>query len=148
SVKRPVETVDYGFAGDVKDVNTALLTMLLQQNIVPVLSPLTHDGKGNLLNTNADTIAAETAKALSAAFDVTLVYCFEKSGVLRDERDEASVIPQMDKALFQRYRAAGVIRDGMIPKLENAFRAIDAGVKRVIITGASGINSGGGTLIR
>ncbi|MDR1407823.1 MAG: acetylglutamate kinase [Tannerella sp.] len=148
SVKRPVETIDYGFVGDVEEVNATLLTMLLRQDIVPVLSPLTHDGKGHLLNTNADTIAAETAKALSKTFDVTLVYCFEKSGVLRDEQDDTSVIPQMDKALFQQYMTDGVIQGGMIPKLENAFRAIEAGVRKVLITRASDINSGNGTLIR
>jgi acetylglutamate kinase len=148
SVKRPAETIDYGFVGDVKEVNASLLSMLLKQYAVPVLSPLTHDGKGLLLNTNADTIASETAKALSKAFDVTLIYCFEKSGVLRDEQDEASVIPHIDKALFQKYKTEGAISGGMIPKLENAFRAIDAGVKKVLITSASEINKHKGTLIR
>ncbi|MDR2120337.1 MAG: acetylglutamate kinase [Tannerella sp.] len=148
AVKRPVETIDYGFVGDVKEVNASLLTMLLKQHVVPVLSPLTHDGKGLLLNTNADTIAFETAKALSKAFDVTLIYCFEKSGVLRNEQDETSVIPCIDKALFQRYKTEGVIRGGMIPKLENAILAIDAGVKKVLITNASEINGNKGTLIR
>ncbi|MDR1675387.1 MAG: acetylglutamate kinase [Tannerella sp.] len=148
SVKRPVETIDYGFAGDVKEVNVTMLSMLLRQGAVPVLSPLTHDGEGRLLNTNADTIASETAKALSEAFDVTLIYCFEKSGVLRNEQDEASVIPYIDRAMFQKYKTEGVIREGMIPKLENAFRAIDAGVKKVLITNASEINSHKGTLIR
>ncbi|MDR1746081.1 MAG: acetylglutamate kinase [Tannerella sp.] len=148
SVKRPVREIDYGFVGDVEKVDYELLTMLLQRNIVPVLSPLTHDKQGNLLNTNADTIAGEVAKALAGTFEVTLVYCFEKSGVLRDEQDEDSVIPIIDMALFQKYQSEGVISGGMIPKLENAFQAIDAGVKRVIITKASEIGSGRGTLVQ
>jgi acetylglutamate kinase len=148
SVRRPVETVDYGFAGDVKQVNAPRLAMLLDCDIVPVLSPLTHDRLGNLLNTNADTIAGETAMALAAMYDVTLIYCFEKDGVLRDEQDNASIIPLLDRAMFERYRSDGVIRGGMLPKLENAFRAIDAGVKEVIITGATAINGDRGTRIR
>jgi acetylglutamate kinase len=147
SVKRPVETVDYGFAGDVKEVDVATLSAILKQHAVPVLSPLTHDGEGRLLNTNADTIASETAKALARTFDVTLIYCFEKSGVLRDEHDETSVIPQIDRAMFQKYKTEGVIRDGMIPKLENALQAVEAGVKKVLITRASEISSHRGTLI-
>jgi acetylglutamate kinase len=147
SVRRPVVAVDYGFVGDVERVNTARLAMLLNSGIVPVLSPLTHDNKGNLLNTNADTIAGETAKALAATYDVTLIYCFEKSGVLRNEDDDASVIPHIDRAMFEQYKSAGVIRGGMIPKLENAFLAIDAGVKEVVITRAAAIRSDCGTRI-
>ena len=94
SVKRPVKDVDYGFVGDVKQVNAEFLGDLIHKGVVPVMAPLTHDGAGNLLNTNADTIAGETAKALAALFDVTLVFCFEKKGVLRDENDDDSVIPQ------------------------------------------------------
>ena len=93
SVKRPVQEVDYGFVGDVKRVNTDLLASLIHQGVVPVMAPLTHDGAGHLLNTNADTIAGETAKALARHFEVTLVYCFEKKGVLRDADDDESVIP-------------------------------------------------------
>jgi acetylglutamate kinase len=149
SVKRPVESIDYGFVGDVKEVDADLLAMLLNRGIVPVLSPLTHDGQGHLLNTNADTIAGETAKALAKIFDVTLIYCFEKSGVLMNEQDDGSVIPEIDRGLFLQYQAQGVIRGGMIPKLENAFQAIDAGVKQVIITKSSDIRKNGrGTLIR
>ena len=148
SVKRPVETIDYGFVGDVKSVNTALLSLLFQQGITPVLSPLTHDKQGHLLNTNADTIAAEAAKALSGRFNVSLIYCFEKSGVLRDEHDNESVIPQLNKDLFLKYKAEGVIQGGMIPKLENAFQAIDAGVKNVLITKASKITDRKGTFIQ
>ena len=97
------------------------------------MAPLTHDGQGNMLNTNADTIAGETAKALSAIFDVTLVYCFEKKGVLRDENDDESVIPQINHAEFQRYIAEGVIQGGMIPKVECCLDAIEGGVNRVFI---------------
>lgn len=148
SVKRPVGMVDYGFVGDIEEVDTRGLAMLLLQGIVPVMSPLTHDKQGNLLNTNADTIAAETAMALAKLFDVTLTYCFEKSGVLSDEQDDNSVIPLIDSDLFQKYKAQDVIQGGMIPKLENAFRAIDAGVKRVVITKDSDIRGSKGTLLQ
>jgi acetylglutamate kinase len=148
SEKRPVGAVDYGFAGDVKEVNTAALTLLLKQGAVPVLSPLTHDGRGQLLNTNADTIAGETAKALAHSFDVTLIYCFEKNGVLMDEADDDSVIAEMDRSLFLRCREEGIITGGMIPKLENAFQAIDAGVRQVIITKATNLREDTGTRIR
>jgi acetylglutamate kinase len=147
SEKRPVKTIDYGFVGDVKEVNAGALTMLLNNGFIPVLSPLTHDGKGTLLNTNADTIAGEAAKALAASFDVTLVFCFEKSGVLRDEDDESSVIPTINRKMFGEYKNRGIIRGGMIPKLENALEAIEAGVRQVIITSASEINGGRGTVV-
>jgi acetylglutamate kinase len=147
SDKRPVGEVDYGYVGDVKEVNAGLLADLISRDIVPVLAPLTHDKRGNLLNTNADTIASEAAKALARYFDVTLIYCFEKKGVLRDEHDDDSVIPEIDKELFTRYVADGVIQGGMIPKLENAFEAIDAGVSQVIITKADAIDGNSGTRI-
>lgn len=102
SAKRPVKEVDYGFVGDVKQVNADFLGDLIHKGVVPVMAPLTHDGAGNLLNTNADTIAGETAKALAALFDVTLVFCFEKKGVLRDENDDDSVIPHITPADFER----------------------------------------------
>lgn len=148
SEKRPVGEIDYGFVGDVKNVKADFLAMLLKQDIVPVLSPLTHDKQGNLLNTNADTIAAETAKALSRLFSVSLIFCFEKSGVLMDEQNDASVIREIDRKLFKKYKEDGTIQGGMIPKLENAFQAIDAGVKEVIITKASAILENKGTLIK
>lgn len=148
SVKRPVKEVDYGFVGDVEKVNANLLAELIQKEIVPVMAPLTHDGKGNMLNTNADTIAGETAKALATYFDVTLVYCFEKKGVLKDENDENSVIPHITRPEFNQYVAEGIIQGGMIPKLENAFEAIHAGVSEVIITLASAINNKEGTRIK
>lgn len=148
SQKRPVEEVDYGFVGDVKQVNAPLLADLIRKGIVPVMAPLTHDGEGHLLNTNADTIAGETAKALAGLFDVTLVYCFEKRGVLRDENDDESVIPTIRREEFRQLVAEGVIQGGMIPKLENSFQALDAGVAEVIITQASAIDGASGTHIR
>ena len=145
SVKRPVKEVDYGFVGDVKQVNATLLSDLIHKGVVPVMAPLTHDGTGKMLNTNADTIAGETAKALADFFDVTLIYCFEKKGVLRDEQDDDSVIPQLTSAQFQQLVTDGVIQGGMIPKLENAFQALNEGVTEVVITLASAIGQQGGT---
>lgn len=147
SDKRPVKDVDYGFVGDVKEVNADVLASLIQQGIVPVLAPLTHDKQGHMLNTNADTIAGEVAKALAKYFDVTLMFCFEKKGVLLNEDDDESVIPEIDRASFQKYVAEGIIQGGMIPKLENAFQAIEAGVKEVIITQASEIHKHTGTRV-
>ena len=112
------------------------------------MAPLTHDGQGSLLNTNADTIAGETAKALARRFDVTLVYCFEKPGVLRDENDDHSLIPEITPELFGRLVADGTVQGGMIPKLENSFDALRAGVSEVVITQASAIGKGEGTRIR
>lgn len=143
SVKRPVKDVDYGFVGDVERVDATLLGDLIAKGVVPVMAPLTHDGCGNMLNTNADTIAGETSKALAQLFDVTLVYCFEKRGVLRDENDDDSVIPQITRADFEQLVADGVVQGGMIPKLENAFEALRTGVSQVIITQASAINMPG-----
>ena len=134
--------------GDVEKVNANFLAALIRQGIVPVMAPLTHDGKGSMLNTNADTIAGETAKALASLFDVTLVYCFEKKGVLRDENDDDSVIPVITPEEFKEFVAQGIIQGGMIPKLENSFSAIDAGVSQVVITLASAISEGSGTVIK
>ncbi|MBE6327355.1 MAG: acetylglutamate kinase [Bacteroidales bacterium] len=143
SDKRKPNPIDYGFVGDVKEVNTDILADLIARGIVPVLSPITHDGKGNLLNTNADTIAQEAAVALAKRFDVSLIYCFEKDGVLKDENDDSSVIPLITKSDFEAYKADGTISGGMIPKLDNAFTAISKGVKEVVITSANHILSGG-----
>ena len=148
SDKRPVKDVDYGFVGDVKKVDSDILADLIAKGVVPVLAPLTHDGKGNLLNTNADTIAGEAAKALAKHFDVTLVFCFEKKGVLRDENDDDIVIENIGKADFEKYVADGTIQGGMIPKLENAFAAIDAGVKQVVITKADQLGKNTGTTVK
>lgn len=147
SEKRPVKDVDYGFVGDVKEVNAGILSDLIMKGVVPVLAPLTHDKAGNMLNTNADTIAGEAAKALSEFFDVTLMYCFEKKGVLLNENDDESVISKLTPQLFQKYVAEGVINGGMIPKLENSFEALDAGVKQVVITRADQIHTESGTEI-
>ena len=142
------QLVDYGFVGDVDRCDGAMLAKLIEEGIVPVMAPLTHDGEGNLLNTNADTIAAETAKALAPFFEVTLVYCFEKAGVLRDENDDDSVIAHINQDDFKRYVQDGVITGGMIPKIENALNACKAGVSKVVITKADAIGQDGGTVIR
>lgn len=147
SHKRPVKDVDYGFVGDVDLINGDLLADLIHKGIVPVMAPLTHDGEGHILNTNADTIAGETAKALAAHFDVTLIYSFEKKGVLKDANDDESFIPHINEDEFRQYVADGIIQGGMIPKLENAFDAIHAGVSKVIITEATAIDGKQGTII-
>lgn len=148
SHKRPLKNgVDYGFVGDVDRADGDKLHTLIEAGIVPVMAPLTHDGMGNILNTNADTIAGETAKALAKHYDVTLVFCFEKKGVLSNPDDDESVIPTITRADFDRYVADGTISGGMIPKIENAFNAIDAGVGRVVITKADSIGLNFGTLI-
>jgi len=148
SEKRPVKEIDYGFAGDIKKINAPVLLELLKQNYVPVIAPITHDRNGTLLNTNADTIAGETAKALAFDCNVRLIYCFEKRGVLLNEDNEESLIPILNFELFQQYKNEGVIQGGMIPKLDNAFQAIASGVKEIIITQASEINTGKGTLLQ
>lgn len=132
--KRSVKDVDYGFVGDVHPagVNTALLNFLLNQNTVPVFAPLTH-AAGSMLNTNADTIASVLAIALSKLFEVRLIFCFEKKGVLKNVNDAGSVITHLPKKLYDAYSAQGVFADGILPKLENAYAAIDAGVKEVLI---------------
>jgi len=147
SEKRPVAEVDYGFVGDVKEVNAGILADLIAKGVVPVLAPLTHDKAGNLLNTNADTIAGEAAKALAKHFEVTLMYCFEKKGVLLNENDEESVISILTPSLFKQYVAEGIIQGGMIPKLDNSFEALKAGVKQVVITRADYIHTNKGTII-
>ena len=147
SHKRPVKDIDYGFVGDVETVNGELLADLIQKGIVPVIAPLTHDGKGHILNTNADTMAGETAKGLAQYFDVTLLFCFEKKGVLKDPDDDDSVIPVITPELFQEYVQKGIIQGGMIPKLENSFDAIHAGVSKVIITLSTAIDGKSGTII-
>jgi acetylglutamate kinase len=147
SEKRPVREVDYGYVGDVKQVNASILADLIGRGVVPVLAPLTHDAKGLLLNTNADTIAAEAAKALTAYFEVTLIYCFEKAGVLRDENDDDSVIAELTPSAFTSLVKEGVIQGGMIPKLENAFASLQAGLNQVVITRADRLEDGCGTSV-
>ena len=149
SHKRPIKDgVDFGFVGDVDQANGQMLSKLIEEGITPVMAPLTHDGEGNILNTNADTIASETAKALASYYDVTLIFSFEKKGVLRNPDDDDSVIPTITREDFARYQADGTINGGMLPKIENALAAIDAGVKEVIITLATAIDGKAGTIIK
>jgi acetylglutamate kinase len=136
AMKRPVKEIDYGFVGDVIDINTSELRLLIAEGVAPVIAPITHNGKGQLLNTNADTIATEMAIDLAKFYAVTLVFCFEKDGVLSKPDDEKSVIHDLDKSMYMLYKAEGVISEGMIPKLDNAFRAINSGVYRILITNA------------
>jgi acetylglutamate kinase len=136
--KRSHPVMDYGFVGDVDVINTVLINNLLQENITPVFAPITHDQQGQLLNTNADTIAQELAKGLSEYYDVTLIYTFEKAGVLLDVNDESSVISRLTKSYYEELKippsgGGGAIFAGMIPKLDNAFAALQSGVKKVII---------------
>ena len=133
SEKRNHPTIDYGFVGDVKKVNPTLLASLLNNNIVPVFCAITHDGNGQLLNTNADTIASELAIALSGVFDVTLNYCFEKPGVLFDAEDDSSVIPIINQELYSKLKSEKAIHSGMIPKLDNCFNSLAKGVQKIKI---------------
>lgn len=125
--------MDYGFAGDVDAINVGLISTLLEKNITPIFAPITHDQQGQLLNTNADTIAQELAKGLCNQFEVTLIYTFEKNGVLLNALDDATVIPELNPSYYQQLRSENKIFAGMIPKLDNAFGALDNGVKKVII---------------
>jgi acetylglutamate kinase len=133
SDKRNHPTINYGFVGDVKKVNTQLLETLLSNGIVPVFCAITHDEKGQLLNTNADTIASELAIALSEFFDVTLNYCFEKPGVLYDAEDDSSVIENINQELYSKLKAEKAIHSGMIPKLDNCFNSLSKGVQKIKI---------------
>ena len=140
--------VDYGFVGDVDAADGNMLSRLIEAGITPVMAPLTHDGEGHILNTNADTIASETAKALADIYDVTLIFSFEKKGVLSNPDDDDSVIPVITRTLFNKYKADGTISGGMLPKIENALNAVDAGVSKVIITLATAIDGQQGTIIQ
>ena len=131
--KRPVGQVDFGFVGDIDSINTELLHQLLQANLIPVFCALTHDGKGQLFNTNADTIASEVAIALSQTFDTKLYYCFEKKGVLMDTDDEHSVIRKINRAEYQKLLKEELISDGMLPKLHTCFNALESNVGEVFI---------------
>jgi acetylglutamate kinase len=146
SDKRRVGEIDYGYAGDIKQTDGAKLKKLLEIGAVPVIAPLTHDGRGVILNTNADTIASSVATSLAPYYDVTLTYCFEKIGVLRDADDNTSLISTISADDFERYKAEGVVSGGMIPKIENALRAVEQGVSKVVITSAKDLN--GGTVVR
>ena len=142
AVKRPVGAIDYGFVGDINWVNAQALSELIDNGAVPVLAPITHDGKGTLLNTNADTIATELARSLCSRYELRLIFCFEKQGVLLNENDEKSVISEINPELFEELKASGAISGGMIPKLENGFNALKQGVSAVVITNAQGISGG------
>lgn len=134
SRRRPLrDGIDYGWVGDVERADGERLASLLRQDIVPVIAPLTHDGEGHLLNTNADTMAQTVACALAPYFQVTLRFAFEKRGVMRDPDNPESLIPHITAADFTRLRAQGIVSGGMLPKLENAFEAIRQGVSRVMI---------------
>ena len=142
AVKRPVKDIDYGYVGDMERVDTSILADLISRNVVPVMAPLSFDGKGSLLNTNADTIAASVAKALAERFEVALVYCFEKPGVLSDPDDDCSVIPLITKESFASLVADGTVAGGMVPKLHNALDALEGGVCEVRITRADAPQGG------
>lgn len=131
--KRIASAVDYGFAGDVDEVNASLIRSLLAAGTTLVMNAITHDGQGQLLNTNADTIAQECARALCHSFSTTLIYGFEKKGVLADVNDESSCIPEITPVSFKELKEKGIVKDGMLPKLENAFQALNFGVKEVKI---------------
>ncbi len=134
AVKRPVRDIDYGFAGDVVRVNGHIIERILNSGLTPVFCALTHDGKGRLLNTNADTIAAVLAGELSKRFDVDLIYCFEKTGVLKNIDDDESLIRLINGENYAKYKEDGIISAGMIPKIDNAFDSLNQGVKNVYIT--------------
>ncbi|WP_439882874.1 acetylglutamate kinase [Pontibacter sp. MBLB2868] len=144
AVKRPVGKVDYGFAGDVagtESINVPVLETLLAAGLTPVFAPLTHNGKGTILNTNADTIASVLASALAGKQVVKLMYCFEKRGVLSDAADETSVIAQINPEKYNYLKETGAVHAGMIPKLDNAFAALKLGVKQVLIGEAEALKS-------
>ncbi|MBL7739633.1 MAG: acetylglutamate kinase [Chitinophagaceae bacterium] len=149
--KREHPVLDYGYVGDVDAINTVLIRSLLNQNIAIVFAPITHDQQGQLLNTNADTIAQEVAKGMSKEYDVSLVYSFEKSGVLLDANDDSTVIDRISPSYYQQLKTKQKIFAGMIPKLDNAFTALNSGVKKVIIGKAENleqlVNGSSGTTI-
>ena len=141
--------LDYGFVGDVDSVSAAKIAHFIEAGITPVIAPLTHNGQGQMLNTNADTIAAEVAKGMAAEdYDVTLVYCFEKAGVLANADDETSVIPLITSDSFRQLVADGTISGGMLPKIENALAATHAGVSRVLITHSTDLTASHGTVVK
>lgn len=145
--KRPIDKVDWGYVGDVDKANGETLAKLINENIVPIMAPLTHDGNGNLLNTNADTIAAETAKSLAPYFEVTLTYCFEFPGVMQNPDNPDSIIPIITDNSYKELLKEGIVSGGMIPKIDNAFNALHNGVAKVIITKADAIDGTKGTHI-
>ncbi|MFK7832076.1 MAG: acetylglutamate kinase [Winogradskyella sp.] len=133
SEKRPTQPIDYGFVGDVKKVNTKTLEVLIENNITPVFCAITHDENGQLLNTNADTIASELAIGFASIFNTELYYCFEKNGVLKDINDDNSVVENITTETYKTFIADGTISDGMLPKLNNCFHAINNNVNKICI---------------
>jgi acetylglutamate kinase len=150
AVKRNPLPIDYGFVGDISParVNVGFLRSVMEQGAVPVFSAITHDTKGTLLNSNADTVASSLAIAMSHITPTRLIFCFEKKGVLSNLDDDSSVIPEITRDMYAEYKVQGIISGGMIPKVDNAFKAIDSGVKEVLIKHATAINTGGGTTIK
>lgn len=153
--KRPVKEIDFGFVGDIDQTKRLRVDgwqLFLENQLVPVVAPLTHDGHGQILNTNADTIASTLAVSLSEKYEVSLIFCFEKKGVLRDVNNNSSVIPLINKKIYKELLDKNAVAEGILPKLENAFDAIDNGVKEVIIGHADDLIQNvsgniGGTLI-
>ncbi|GAB3043040.1 acetylglutamate kinase [Spirosoma pulveris] len=149
--KRPVKDIDYGMVGDIEEVDSGQIQFFLRQNLTPVFAPITYNSAGDLLNTNADTMASAIAVDMARHNEVTLVYCFEKKGVLKDPEDDNSVIHELTPALYAEYKAGGAINKGMIPKLDNAFKALENGVSRVIICHADevaeAVRQGAGTVL-
>lgn len=133
SHKRVVKDIDYGFAGDVDAVNSNVIKILVENDLTPVFCAITHDKKGQLLNTNADTIASEIASAMSGVFEVELIYCFDKKGVLADTYNDDSVIERIDTKLYLQLKQKGIISEGMLPKIDNCFYALENGVAKVVI---------------
>jgi acetylglutamate kinase len=149
AVRRAPQPIDFGFVGDIspQSVNTAFIENLLHQNICPVFCAITHDSHGNLLNSNADSVALSLAAALSTSFDTRLIYCFEKDGVLSNPADDNSVIDRITRETYMQLKDSGAITAGMIPKIDNAFKAIDAGVSETLIKHAKNLNNDKGTVI-
>ena len=149
AIKRDHPSIDYGFVGDItpENIDTYFLKRLLQEQVIPVFSAITHDGRGQLLNTNADTIAAVLAIAFSKTFTTTLTYCLQKPGVLRNVDDDHSIIPTLAKNEYTALRKQGAIHEGMIPKLDTAFSVLNAGVPTVQISHSDNLNTPTGTTL-
>jgi acetylglutamate kinase len=145
--KRPVKDIDYGFVGDVEKVDHQSLKKLIDSGFVPIIAPLTYSKEGYMLNTNADTMASEIAIALSQEYEVSLVFCFEKKGVLSNPKDDESVISKIDISYYNELKSKGIITDGMIPKLDNSFKALEKGVKEIRITNSKEVNRNSGTVL-
>ncbi len=145
--KRKITNIDYGYVGDVDKVNKRMLSMWVEEGLVPVIAPLTYDATGTILNTNADTIASEVAIALSVMYDVSLVYCFEKAGVLANPNDDSMVINMLSHDNYQKLKENGTVSAGMIPKLDNSYHALASGVREVVITNAHRLLEKSGTAL-